>query len=191
MYPSLPYSRHATRRFVCSHGVFRDICLNPYLFHPQKGLQALVKKPRAVSPKALVVSVAQFRPEKNHALQVEAIQVLLDKYPEHRGYISLVMIGGSRNAGDEARVAALHALIVQHQLQEHVTIATNIAHADVRAAIDFLVCPLFTTFGAQLMDYLGRAVAGLHTMRDEHFGIGVVEFLAAGYACVHLLSCCC
>ena len=28
---------------------------------------------------------------------------------------------------------------------------------------------------------LSRALIGIHTMRDEHFGIGVVEFLAAGY----------
>lgn len=27
---------------------------------------------------------------------------------------------------------------------------------------------------------LGEAAAGLHTMRDEHFGIGVVELMAAG-----------
>ena len=27
---------------------------------------------------------------------------------------------------------------------------------------------------------LGEAVAGLHTMEDEHFGISVVEYMAAG-----------
>ena len=31
-----------------------------------------------------------------------------------------------------------------------------------------------------LQDALGNALIGLHTMRDEHFGIGVVEFLASG-----------
>lgn len=31
-----------------------------------------------------------------------------------------------------------------------------------------------------LREYYGRAMIGLHTMRDEHFGIGVVEMMAAG-----------
>ena len=30
------------------------------------------------------------------------------------------------------------------------------------------------------MTLLGAAVAGIHTMTDEHFGISVVEFMAAG-----------
>lgn len=32
----------------------------------------------------------------------------------------------------------------------------------------------------ELAPLLGGAAAGLHTMRDEHFGIGVVEYMAAG-----------
>jgi glycosyltransferase involved in cell wall biosynthesis len=31
-----------------------------------------------------------------------------------------------------------------------------------------------------ISELLGEAVAGLHTMRDEHFGISVVEYMAAG-----------
>ncbi len=30
------------------------------------------------------------------------------------------------------------------------------------------------------MKLLGGAIAGLHTMTDEHFGISVVEYMAAG-----------
>ncbi len=33
---------------------------------------------------------------------------------------------------------------------------------------------------SELHGVLTRAAAGLHTMRDEHFGIGVVELMAAG-----------
>jgi alpha-1,2-mannosyltransferase len=32
----------------------------------------------------------------------------------------------------------------------------------------------------ELKALLGEAVAGLHTMEDEHFGISVVEYMAAG-----------
>lgn len=30
------------------------------------------------------------------------------------------------------------------------------------------------------MELLGHATAGLHSMIDEHFGISVVEYMAAG-----------
>ena len=33
---------------------------------------------------------------------------------------------------------------------------------------------------ATLTALLGTSLVGLHTMRDEHFGIGVVEYMAAG-----------
>lgn len=33
---------------------------------------------------------------------------------------------------------------------------------------------------AELRFLLGGAVGGLHTMVDEHFGISVVEYMAAG-----------
>ena len=48
--------------------------------------------------------MAQFRPEKNHALQLEALALLLQQHPEHRGRVRLVLIGGCRNADDDARV---------------------------------------------------------------------------------------
>ena len=33
---------------------------------------------------------------------------------------------------------------------------------------------------AELVELLGGAVAGLHSMLDEHFGISIVEYMAAG-----------
>ena len=76
----------------------------------------------------------------------------------------LQLIGGCRDAGDEARLAALRALAASPEL------------ALPRGAVEFLVnVPL-----AQLRAALGGAVAGLHTMWNEHFGIGVVEMMAAG-----------
>ena len=32
----------------------------------------------------------------------------------------------------------------------------------------------------ELLEYLSKAKVGVHTMWNEHFGIGVVEFMAAG-----------
>lgn len=33
---------------------------------------------------------------------------------------------------------------------------------------------------SDLVDLLGGAIAGLHSMTDEHFGISIVEYMAAG-----------
>lgn len=36
---------------------------------------------------------------------------------------------------------------------------------------------------SQILDLLEQSVAGLNTMVDEHFGISVVEYMAAGKSC--------
>jgi len=36
------------------------------------------------------------------------------------------------------------------------------------------------TLNRDLIQLLGGAIAGLHSMVDEHFGISVVEYMAAG-----------
>jgi glycosyltransferase involved in cell wall biosynthesis len=37
---------------------------------------------------------------------------------------------------------------------------------------------------ARLLELMGEAAVGIHTMWNEHFGIGVVEMMAAGLATV-------
>lgn len=71
------------------------------------------------------------------------------------------MIGGTRNAADESRVRRLTTAIAASHLSDAVAIRTNVP----RDAI------------ARMMRRCG---AFLHTMREEHFGIGVVEACAAG-----------
>ncbi|EDQ87667.1 uncharacterized protein MONBRDRAFT_27085 [Monosiga brevicollis MX1] len=120
------------------------------------GLEHLdIDRPR----EQLIVSVAQFRPEKDHALQIEAFALLHQRRP----HVKLVLVGGCRNEGDARRVASLRAQATALGLQSPDSI-------DFRVNVDY----------AELKDWLSRAMIGLHTMRDEHFGIGVVEFLAAG-----------
>nr|XP_002129496.1 GDP-Man:Man(3)GlcNAc(2)-PP-Dol alpha-1,2-mannosyltransferase-like [Ciona intestinalis] len=110
--------------------------------------------------KLIVLSIAQFRPEKNHSLQVESFHKFLSICEDPSKHL-LLMVGGCRNEGDESRVAELKSLISKLNLQEKVEIRTNIS------------------FG-ELKDLLSVAHVGIHTMSNEHFGIGVVEFQAAG-----------
>jgi len=124
----------------------------------------------------VVVSVAQFRPEKDHALQIKAFGKLLGECPGLRrgpDRVRLVLIGGCRNEGDRGRVAALQQLAADMGLRRGPE-ASPLEDGDWDIAFKLNI-----EF-SELLILLGCAIAGLHTMRDEHFGIGVVEFLAAG-----------
>ena len=54
------------------------------------------------------------RPEKDHAAQLHAFKQLLASHPEYGkpgdAHVQLVLVGGSRNAEDAARVEGLRAL---------------------------------------------------------------------------------
>ncbi|KAG5491429.1 hypothetical protein JIQ42_01331 [Leishmania sp. Namibia] len=105
-----------------------------------------------------IVSVGQFRPEKNHMLQLAAFHAALPQLPRDA---KLVMIGGARNAEDEKRVAQLRVRAKELGIEKQVEILVNATVEVVRAE-------------------LGKCMIGLHTMRDEHFGIVLLEYLAAG-----------
>ncbi len=101
-----------------------------------------------------IVSLGQFRPEKDHALQIRAMfelrQLIEESQWEH---VKLVLIGGCRNAEDEQRVQDLRDLC------KHLSVENN---------VEFKINIPFN----ELCDELGKAFMGLHTMWNEHFGIG-------------------
>ncbi|XP_006879582.1 PREDICTED: GDP-Man:Man(3)GlcNAc(2)-PP-Dol alpha-1,2-mannosyltransferase [Elephantulus edwardii] len=110
----------------------------------------------------LLVSIGQFRPEKNHPLQIRAFAKLLNnKVAESLPSLRLVLIGGCRNTDDEFRVNQLRKLSEDLGVQDAVEFKINIPFDELKK-------------------YLSEATVGLHTMWNEHFGIGVVECMAAG-----------
>ncbi|KIO29283.1 glycosyltransferase family 4 protein [Tulasnella calospora MUT 4182] len=112
----------------------------------------------------VVLSVAQFRPEKEHATQVQALHLFLEEHPQFQSgpdKLRLVLIGGCRTVEDEARVEKVRELVQELHLEDNVEFVVN-APYDV------------------LLDWLSRASVGISTMVDEHFGINVVEYMAAG-----------
>ncbi|KAJ7505759.1 mannosyltransferase [Mycena galericulata] len=130
--------------------------------YPSCDTREMARLPLEGRPRNIVISIAQFRPEKDHAAQVRALHVLLADHPEYTAQgIQLVLIGGCRNAGDEGRVEELRKLARELGVESHVQFVLNAPYPDVLA-------------------WLGRASIGLNTMLDEHFGINVVEFMAAG-----------
>jgi len=110
----------------------------------------------------LILSIGQFRPEKDHALQIKAFakMLTLDCHNELKD-VKLILVGSCRGKADEGRVKDLRDLAELLNVTEH---------------IEFVLNQPFPV----LKDYFGRASVGLHTMWNEHFGIGVVEMMAAG-----------
>ena len=114
-----------------------------------------------------VLSVGQFRPEKDHMLQLRAFAIYCDKYFDKKlGKVTLVLLGSTRNTQDEQ--------LVQQLKQE----AENLGLGPER--VKFVQNAPFVTLQA----WLAAASVGLHTMWNEHFGISVVEMMAAGLVVV-------
>jgi alpha-1,2-mannosyltransferase len=110
--------------------------------------------------------IAQFRPEKNHQIILEAFAFLVHSKPRLVAYPDaipkLVLIGSVRGSHDDAkRVYKLRLLAHELKIDDNV---------------DF-VCdapwPL-------MLEWMGVASVGVNGMWNEHFGIGVVEYQAAG-----------
>lgn len=133
--------------------------------YPPCGGRALLALPLG-GRDARILSIGQFRPEKNHALQLSSFARLVER--RSRASLpapTLVLLGGCRNAEDQARVEALRQLATTLSVDSHVEWRINVSYS-------------------ALVEECGRALVGLHTMEDEHFGIGVVEYMAAGLVAI-------
>ena len=113
---------------------------------------------RSVKP-FRIVSLGQFRPEKNHKSQLRIISELA-RETGHTS-ITLVLIGGCRNGDDAVRVEDLRHLAEELQISHCVEFKINQSFSNLR-------------------EELSKATVALHTMENEHFGISLVECMAAG-----------
>ena len=109
----------------------------------------------------MILSIGQFRPEKDHTLQLLSFAKLLENEEIKKSDVKLVLIGSCRGEDDRQLVDQLQKRARELNIQDNVEFVLNQPY------------PV-------LKDYLGRASIGLHTMWNEHFGIGVVEMMAAG-----------
>ncbi|EDV24914.1 uncharacterized protein TRIADDRAFT_50291 [Trichoplax adhaerens] len=109
-----------------------------------------------------IVSIAQFRPEKDHPLQIRSFHRFLQALSqEEKKRYGLILIGSCRNDEDLARVNKLKVLCDELKIVDYVKFELNVSFE-------------------KLQERLSNATIGLHTMWNEHFGIGVVECMAAG-----------
>ena len=145
-----------------THNHIRQIWSPKQLFivYPPCDTSSFEQLPLKRSSKTFrIVSVGQFRPEKNHSSQLNIIHSLLKE--DNSIPVTLVLIGSCRNEEDELRVSDL-----RHRART----------LNIEKCVEFKINQSFSNLRAEL----GRAVAALHTMEDEHFGISLVECMAAG-----------
>ncbi|RWS12759.1 GDP-Man:Man(3)GlcNAc(2)-PP-Dol alpha-1:2-mannosyltransferase-like isoform X2 [Dinothrombium tinctorium] len=113
-----------------------------------------------------IVSISQFRPEKNHALQLSAFKLLLQRVDsEIKSLCKLVIVGSCRNSEDEKRVQELKEQCNRLAISNQVEFKINVNFHE-------------------LLEIVKKGKIGIHTMRDEHFGISNVELMAAGLVVV-------
>lgn len=105
----------------------------------------------------IIVSFAQFRPEKRHKMQVDIFKKVVNKYPN----MKLHIVGSTRDPSDQALFDELQGYINQLGLGNDVILRPNLPFVEVKK--------LFS-----------NAKLGIHTMRDEHFGISIIEMMSAG-----------
>ncbi|PYI35102.1 putative alpha-1,2-mannosyltransferase [Aspergillus indologenus CBS 114.80] len=119
------------------------------------------------SREPVILYIAQFRPEKNHPLLLRSFARFLQNYRNKAASESgkepkLILIGSVRHASpDETHIYNLRLLAHELRIRDNTT---------------FLCDASWPT----ILEHLESASVGVNTMWNEHFGICVVEYQAAG-----------
>jgi len=139
----------------CSIGFYRNNNIQYNNIHNNKNLinENFMRKEN------VIVSFAQFRPEKNHKMQIDILRKVREQLPNYD--VKLWLIGGVRNEDDKSLYNGLKNYVNHMGLNEHVEFLPNMPSSEVK--LRFQV-----------------AKVGIHTMKDEHFGISVIEMISAG-----------
>ncbi|ODQ65784.1 hypothetical protein NADFUDRAFT_24751 [Nadsonia fulvescens var. elongata DSM 6958] len=109
-----------------------------------------------------VICIAQFRPEKRHDLIIEEFAKFLS-CANLTSKPHLILTGSCRDEIDEATVSDLRVLARKHNLVDN-------------EDISFVINPAWS----EIKTLLSKASIGVNAMWNEHFGIVVVEYMAAG-----------
>ncbi|KAJ2893554.1 GDP-Man:Man(3)GlcNAc(2)-PP-Dol alpha-1,2-mannosyltransferase [Zalerion maritima] len=111
--------------------------------------------------KKALLYIAQFRPEKNHELVVQSFAELLRRDCPAAKEAELMLVGSVRDDGDSKRVYQLRLLVNELHIKDRVKFRLDASWEEI-------------------LEQLGRCSVGVNGMWNEHFGIGVVEYQAAG-----------
>lgn len=112
-----------------------------------------------------ILYIAQFRPEKMHQTVIEAFATFLKRTNEKLFFVEptdkpkLILAGSVRDDHDEK-------LVYKLRLQAH----------ELDDSVEFVINAKWP----QILELLRTSSIGVNGMWNEHFGIGVVEYQAAG-----------
>lgn len=109
----------------------------------------------------IILSIAQFRPEKDHTHIIQSFARFAKSGSPTAQGARLVLVGSVRDDGDSKRVYQLRLLVNELNIKDRVQFHLDASWPEV-------------------LDWLRRASVGVNGMWNEHFGIGVVEYQAAG-----------
>lgn len=147
----------------------KELCGNLYrnnklhILYPPCSISIYKEAAKNEDRQNLIVSMAQFRPEKRQEMQIRILAKLKDRlrnYPELQD-LELHLIGGVRNENDQQILNDLVNYAKQLNVQDYVKFLPNASTE-------------------QILEELSKAKIGIHTMIAEHFGITLVEMMAAG-----------
>ncbi|CAG8013972.1 unnamed protein product [Penicillium nalgiovense] len=119
----------------------------------------------------VLLYIAQFRPEKNHPLVLRSFARFLQERTNNPAYEGqppprLVLIGSVRHSSpDETHIYNLRLLAHELRIRDNTTFLCDASW------------PV-------MLSHLRTASVGVNAMWNEHFGICVVEYQAAGLICV-------
>jgi alpha-1,2-mannosyltransferase len=129
------------------------------ILYPPCSVQLFETNQSNSNRKNIIVSCAQFRPEKRQKMQIDILRKLKSK-----GFcrdLKLQIMGSIRDEQDRKLFEDLQNYINQLGLSNDVEMFANLPLNELKKKFE-------------------NAKIGLHTMRDEHFGISVIEMMAAG-----------
>ena len=110
----------------------------------------------------VLLYIAQFRPEKNHKIILDAFaQLVQRKKSTSEANIKLALIGSVRDSEDATRVYELRLLAHEQHIKDDVEFVCDASWPEI-------------------LQWLQKSSVGVNGMWNEHFGIGVVEYQAAG-----------
>ncbi|PNP40388.1 hypothetical protein TGAMA5MH_07715 [Trichoderma gamsii] len=109
----------------------------------------------------VLIYIAQFRPEKNHPLIIQSFADFVKTKTPAAEKAQLVLIGSVRDDSDSKRVYRLRLMVNELGIKDHVQFHINASWLEI-------------------LEWSRKASVGVNGMWNEHFGIGVVEYQAAG-----------
>lgn len=136
------------------------------ILYPPCGTEFLTQDETTTPRKNKLLYLAQFRPEKRHSLILKEYQQFLTACVPNITIPSeqiptIVFAGSCRTSDDTQTLNDLKAEVSRLKLDNFVEFAIDISYEEV-------------------VDWLSKCKFGLNAMWNEHFGIGVVEYMARG-----------